>query len=242
MEQRFAVALANKQGLKVSDLPTSDLIELSYRFYRDTWEKLPDFDTLLPEAEGPIANNYFTLALASRAESIGLVFEAKLKVLKDGMYTFDLESTEGARLIVDGHAVLDQPNKGKQTASKKIALRAGLLPVRLEYFNTYDKPQLKIEWSGPGVERRLLTDAGDKEKVDLAALIKSHGAEALGEKEKQEYLKSIEELGRAVKQSRPKSASRYPASSKAAPRRPICSSAEIPRPKATSSNLATRRC
>jgi Protein of unknown function (DUF1553)/Protein of unknown function (DUF1549)/PA14 domain/Planctomycete cytochrome C len=194
LEQRFAVALAAKKGLRISDLPTSDLIEVTYRFYRDTWEKLPDFDNLLPEAEGPIANNYFTLAPASRSEAMGFVFEAKLKVLKDGQYTFDLESTDGARMLIDGKTVLDQPGKGKQTASKKVELRAGLLPVRLEYFNTYDQPQLKIEWSGPGIDRRPLTEIAGKDQVDLAALIRNHGAEVLSVKDKQQYIKLIDEL------------------------------------------------
>jgi hypothetical protein len=202
LEQRFAVALAAKMGLKISELPTSDLMELHYRFYRDTWEKLPAFDSLLPETEGPIAHNYFTLAPASRAEAIGLVFEGKLKVLQEGEYTFSLESTDGARLIVDDKTILDRPGKGKQSAEAKTKLPAGLLPVRLEYFNTYDKPYLKLEWSGPGVERRALTAEVGKDKTDLAALIRSHGAEAVGDKDTKLYFKLVAELAQS-RQAKP---------------------------------------
>jgi hypothetical protein len=198
LEQRFAVALAEKKGLKVSDLPTSDLMELHYRFYRDTWDKLPEFDDLLAETKGPIAHNYFTLAPASRAEAIGLVFEGKLKVLKDGEYTFYLESTEGARLLIDGKAVLDHPTKGKHSANAKVPLAAGLLPVRLEYFNSYEKPLLKLEWSGPGVERRPLSDDG-KEKIDLAALIKEHGAEVLDARDVKLNAKLVADLDQSRK-------------------------------------------
>jgi len=158
LEQQFAVALAANKGIKVSALPVSDLSDLKYRFYRDTWEKLPNFDNLKHETAGPIAHNYFTLAPASRAEAIGLVFEGKLKVPQSGAYTFELQSTDGARLLVDGQTVLDRPGKGRQTATAKVELRAGLLPVRLEYFNTYDKPHLQVVWSGPGFERRTLTE------------------------------------------------------------------------------------
>jgi hypothetical protein len=157
LEQRFAVALAAK-GIRVSALPPSDLADLHYRFYRDTWERLPDFDALKYETAGPIAHNYFTLAPASRTEAIGLVFEGKLKVAQAGTYTFSLESSDGARLTVDGKRILDRPGKGRQSATASVALRAGLLPVRLNYFNTYDRPHLKVEWSGPGVARRALTE------------------------------------------------------------------------------------
>jgi hypothetical protein len=156
--QRFAVALAEKKGIRVSELPPSDLVGLTYRFYRDTWDNLPDFDALKHEAAGPIAHNYFTLAPASRAEAIGLLFEGKLRVPQAGAYTFRLESTDGARLLLDGSAVLDRPGKGRQSASATVKLRAGLVPVRLEYFNGYDRPHLKVDWSGPGVPRRPLTE------------------------------------------------------------------------------------
>ena len=50
--------------------------------------------------------------------------------------------------------VLDRPGKGRQSATATVSLRAGLVPVRLEYFNGYDRPQLKVEWSGLGVPLR----------------------------------------------------------------------------------------
>jgi mono/diheme cytochrome c family protein len=204
LEQSFAVALAEKKGLKLNTLPPSDLAGLTYRFYRDTWEKLPDFDALKHETAGPIAHNYFTLAPASRAEAIGLVFAGKLKVPEAGAYTFALESTDGARLLVDGKKVLDRPGKGRQTASAAVSLRAGLLPVRLEYFNTYGAPHLKLEWSGPGVPRRPLTEPppkpGDRQGgPTLAFLIRRHGAEVRSEDEVRQYLGLVARLGRSRK-------------------------------------------
>ncbi|HYV35763.1 MAG TPA: DUF1553 domain-containing protein [Gemmataceae bacterium] len=195
LEQKFAVALAAKKGLKITDLPLSDMIEVNYKFYRDTWEKLPDdFEQQQAETEGPIANNYFTLTPASRLDAVALVFEGKLKVLQDGEYTFNLDSTDGARLIIDGKTVLDRPNKGRQSATEKVKLKAGLLSVRLEWFNRYDMPMLRLDWSGPGFEKRMLTEPVGKASVDLAELIKTHGAEVVGEKETKEYAKLVADL------------------------------------------------
>ena len=77
---------------------------------------------------------------------------------QSGEYVFHLESTEGARLLLDGKRVIDRPDKVTHTAEGKAALSAGLVPIRLEYFNTYSTPQLCLTWQGPGVERRPLTD------------------------------------------------------------------------------------
>ncbi len=160
LEQRF-IAEAAKKGVPTSRLPSSDMVDLRYRFYLDTFDRLPEFDTIMPEAAGEVAHNFFSLLPASRSDAIGLVFEGKLKVPEKGEYTFSLESTDGAKLIVDGKTVLDKPGKGRQSGEAKAMLSGGLVPIRLEYFNTVGKPQLKVEWSGPGVGRRPLTTRED---------------------------------------------------------------------------------
>jgi hypothetical protein len=156
-EQRFLTALASKKGIAAGRLIGSDMVDLSYRFYRDTWDKLPDFDSLKAEDSGEAANGYFSLAPASRSEAIGLVFQGKLKVPAAGTYTFFVESTDGARLQVNGKTVIDRPNKGKQRGEGTLDLPAGLVSIRLDWFNGYGKPSLAVAWQGPGVPRRSLT-------------------------------------------------------------------------------------
>jgi len=165
LEQQFALVWAKQKGGQALALPASDLVDLTYRFYRDTWDSLPDFDALKFETSGPIASNLISLAPASRGEAIGLVFEGKLKVPKKGQYTFHLESTDGARLIVDGKTLLDRPTRGRHSSSATATLAEGLLPLRLEYFNTYNKPHLQLSWSGPGLARRGLTAGTAEERV-----------------------------------------------------------------------------
>jgi hypothetical protein len=158
LEQQFLAALARNKGIEAGRLIGSDMVDLSYRFYRDTWDKLPDFDALKPEDSGRIASGYFTLAPASRSESIGLVFEGKLKVPAKGSYTFFLESTDGARLVVNGKPVIDQPGKGTRKSEASTDLPVGLVSIRLEYFNTTGKPVVHVAWQGPGVARRALSE------------------------------------------------------------------------------------
>jgi hypothetical protein len=169
IEQRFLAALASKKGISTGRLIGADMVDLTYRFYRDTWDKLPDFDSIKAEDTGAAANGYFSLAPASRREAIGLVFEGKLAVPAPGTYTFFVESTDGARLRVNGKTVIDRPSRGKQRGEGKLDLPAGLVSIRLDWFNGYGKPSLAVAWQGPGVPRRSLTD--DESQDDGRALV-----------------------------------------------------------------------
>ena len=155
----FAQALREKRGLEVLP-PGADLTDLRYRFYRDTWERLPDFDGLKFEEEGSLPAGYVTLAVASRAESIGIVYEGTLRVPETGEYRFRAQATEGIRLLIDGKVVFERRGKGKHKGESKIQLSAGSLPFRVEYFNTIAPPLLQLSWSGPQVSERSLTEAG----------------------------------------------------------------------------------
>ncbi len=169
LEQQFALALAEKKPGEAPLQAASDIVDLTYRFYRDTWDKLPDFDATKVETEGRVASNLFSLAPASRSEAMGLVFEGKLKVPEQGEYTFSVDSTAGARLLIDGKVFIDQPLKGRHSDQAKATLEAGPRAIRLEYFNAYEQPSLKVAWSGPGVPRRLLSEGpASGERVILA--------------------------------------------------------------------------
>ncbi len=50
-------ATRSRRGGKVA---AADIEDLSYRFYRDTWEKLPEFDALKPEEVGKLPDGLFT--------------------------------------------------------------------------------------------------------------------------------------------------------------------------------------
>lgn len=157
-EREFTAALASRKGIHVTPRPPSDLVDLAYRFYRDTWDSLPEFDSLKFEGSGPIAHNLLTLAPATRQEAIGFVFEGKLRVPRTGDYTFFYESTAGLRLVVDGQRLVDQPRRGTHRGEAPATLTEGTVPFRVEYFNAYEKPHLRLSWSGPGFGRRGLSD------------------------------------------------------------------------------------
>ena len=127
----------------------SDLADVRYRFYRDTWTRLPDFDALRPEASGTLANNRIDLAPATRRDAIGLVFEARLVVPADGEYRFSLATHGGARLTVGGTVVIDHDgdNRRHQTVTGTHPLIAGVVDLRVDYFNRRGEPRLSLSWA-----------------------------------------------------------------------------------------------
>jgi mono/diheme cytochrome c family protein len=181
-----------------------DLDDLQFRFYRDTWERLPAFDELKPEDTGPVPGNLFDIGVAPslRPNSFGYVFSGVLKVPVAGEYTFTLDSDDGSRLIVGDRKVLEYDGIHGVGSPRKatVRLEAGRLPIRLEYFQGLHGKGLELLWTGPGfaAPRRLSagmerTDKGRK----IADIIKTDGERLLGAAGKQEYddkLKQLEKL------------------------------------------------
>jgi cytochrome c553 len=168
--RREFLAAAKTKGIDLGDLAGGDLVDLSYKFYRDTFDTLPDFAALRFEDAGPVPEALISLAPASRDNAIGLVFDGKLKVPTDGTYTFHLRATEGARLTVAGKVVADRPMKGKNNGDFTVDLKAGTQTFKLEYFNSNAEPELYLAWTGADFQRRALS-RGREASGSVAAIL-----------------------------------------------------------------------
>jgi len=185
--EAFKAGLAKKmpEAFGKKDLRTPDLEDLNYRFYRDTWETLPDFDMLKPEEKGKLERGFVTTAPATRPDAIGFVYEGQLRVALDGDYVFALEAIGGVRLLVNGVEVFVSREAGSPRGEGTASLKAGAVPFRLEYFVKRGPPRLKVAWAPLGANFReaLSSESGagldDKE---LRKLIAEHDREILGEK------------------------------------------------------------
>lgn len=191
------------------DLDQPDMEDLEYRFYRDTWEKLPDFDSLKAETVARLERPYFDISPATREFAFGFVFIGTLKVPADGEYTFMVDSDDGSRLSIDGKEVIlhDGIHGTGKPQLAKVRLKAGRVPVRLDYFQgPSGAKELIVKWSGPGFEQRYLsamTEDGVKladrrgKRRDFVALMKTQGPTILGAEVHGQYTqitKDLEEL------------------------------------------------
>jgi mono/diheme cytochrome c family protein len=207
VESRFRQALEKEAAVGTAG---GDLDDLAFRFYRDSWQRLPAFDELKHEDEGPVPGNLFDIGVAPslRPDNFGYVFTGFLKVPADGDYTFSLDSDDGSRLSIDGRAVLEYDGihgeGSPRTATVRLA--AGRRPIRLEYFQGIYGKGLTVGWSGPGFALRPLS-AGPKgpgaAKLDLAKAIKADGERILGPAGIKDYEAKRAELERLKKKTVP---------------------------------------
>lgn len=125
--------------------------ELTFKSYKGSWSKLPDFSKLKPERLGRVADGLLDIRLATHDEHFGLVFDGKLHVGKTAEYEFQMASDDGARLLIDGKKVIEHDGlHGASLRKGKANLKAGDHAIRVEYF-AYGQPNsLRASWSGPG--------------------------------------------------------------------------------------------
>ncbi len=168
-----------------------DLDDLRYKYYRDSWQKLPDFSVLKHEDEGKLPGNLFDLSPRTRDEAFGFVFEGTLIVPETGSYTFFLDSDDGSRLTIAGKKVLEYDGIHGTGKVKKatVTLDQGRLPIKLEYFQNLTDLGLAVAWSGSGFERRSLSAVSKNAPADFAALFAKEGARVLGAERMAEYKK-----------------------------------------------------
>ncbi|NBR85854.1 MAG: DUF1553 domain-containing protein [Proteobacteria bacterium] len=181
-----------------------DLDELQFRYYRDTWDKLPDFTLVKAEESGKVSSGLFDIGLRTRNTAFGFVFEGTLIVPKDGDYTFHLDSDDGSRLSVDGKQVIlyDGIHGEGNEQSTTVRLTQGRRAIKLEYFQRQNGLGLTVAWSGPGFTRRALSAASEpvravknkSPKSDFAQLIRTEGPRVLGAEQAKTYQALKKEL------------------------------------------------
>lgn len=75
-----------------------------------------------------------------------------------GSYTFYADGDNQVRLFVNSQLVLNKQTSERQEVSKAIKLAGGqAFLVKIEYIHAAGEPNLHITWSGPGIERQILT-------------------------------------------------------------------------------------
>ena len=204
IEKEFREKLAKQEKVNVAG--GSDLDELEYRFYRDSWTTLPNFDDLKAETVAKLPANRFDITPATRPDHFGFVFTGVLKVPADGEYTLSLDSDDGSRLVIDGVEILkyDGIHGTGQAKQAKVALKQGRRNIRLDYFQGAFGKGLIVKWSGPGMEERLLSavasDDQPENKKDLVQMLRRRGNELLGKERVAEYFALKQQLDKVSKE------------------------------------------
>ncbi len=128
---------------------------LAYRYYEGKWTTLPDFDGLVPVKSGSTAT--FGVRQRNQDDEYGFVFRGYLRVPTDGVYTFYTASDDGSKLYIhDDEVVNNDGLHGKRERFGAVALKAGLHPIKVTYFERGGDDELDVFYEGPGINRQVI--------------------------------------------------------------------------------------
>jgi tetratricopeptide (TPR) repeat protein len=131
---------------------------LKYSYYEGEWSTLPDFDTLKILERGVTAK--ISLERKKRNDYFGFLFSGFIDIAQAGEYVFYLQSDDGSRLNIDDEDIIN--NDGLHNAhvekSYQIPLDKGKHTIKLSYFQHKNDKQIKISYSGHGIEKQELSE------------------------------------------------------------------------------------
>ena len=125
---------------------------LRFECVEGDFKALPDFDASKPAATGTKAG--FDLSARTRETQFALRFRGYVRVPKDGVYTFSVQSDDGSRLWIGPSLVADNDGlHGTREVSGAVALAAGLHPITVAMFEQSGGFDLVVSYSGPGIAK-----------------------------------------------------------------------------------------
>ncbi len=141
----------------------------SRKIYRGKWDSLPNFATLEPVSSDEVDG--LRIADLNPKNNFAAVFEAKLSIEQDGQYTFLLSSDDGSAFEIDGQRLVNDGIHPTTTRQATYSLRAGVYPIRVEYFDGGGQVEVKLEMVDPRLGRddisAWITDGEQGEPIDL---------------------------------------------------------------------------
>jgi alpha-L-fucosidase len=119
------------------------------RTFAGDWDALPDFETLEPVETRVVRR--ISLEPEPRAEHVAHRFTGFVRVPRDDVYVFALDSDDGSRLVVDGVVVVDNDGlHGPRERRGEIALARGAHAIVLEWFNKTGGAELDLRFAPAG--------------------------------------------------------------------------------------------
>ena len=105
-----------------------------------------------PVKKSGIAPVFGTEAVKQREDHFGIVFKGLMKIEKEGLYFFTVESDDGSKVWLDGQLLwnLGQPGGGSKEAW--IELGAGYHRLEVQYFDTWGGDCLNLGLNGQGID------------------------------------------------------------------------------------------
>ncbi len=130
---------------------------MAYRYYEGNFRTLPDFKTLKPLKTGTVQDLNVELLAGSHIDHYAIVYEGYVDIPADDLYYFYTRSDDGSKFYIHDQLVVDNDGSHEERArGGDIALKKGLHPFRIEYFEDFEGQSLFVGYSGGDGKRKPL--------------------------------------------------------------------------------------
>lgn len=146
------------QEIDVPELKESISTEVDngihFEYYEGTsWKKLPDFDEMTAIKQG--VNPVFDVSQRKSDYGYGFRFTGFIKIPVDGVYTFYTTSDDGSSIWLHNIKFVDNDGShGSREMKMDIALKTGLHPISVLYYQNESGQAFSVEIEGPGIEKQ----------------------------------------------------------------------------------------
>jgi len=128
---------------------------MAYRYYEGDFQVLPNFKILTPLRTGTVQDFNVALLAGERIDHYAVVYEGFVDIPEDGLYYFYTRSDDGSKLYIQDQLVVDNDGSHEERArGGDIALKKGLHPFRVEYFEDFEGQSLFVGYSGADGKRK----------------------------------------------------------------------------------------
>ena len=126
---------------------------LQFEYFEVNVLSVSELDKYEPKATGVISN--FNITERPHSVAFAYIYRGYIKIPRDGVYTFYVESNDGSILYLDGREFINID--GPHTAfpvSKTIGLKAGVYRIEQKYFQMGGGLFNRVTWKGPGIKKQ----------------------------------------------------------------------------------------
>lgn len=123
---------------------------MKYDYYEGTWESMPDFSRLTPEASGITPD--FSLGISKLEDFFAIRFAGYVNIKTAGEYTFELSCDDGGMLYINGKELINNDGLHPvRPVTGTVELKPGMHKIVVTYFEWKLVQGLKVKYKGPGV-------------------------------------------------------------------------------------------
>lgn len=143
--------------VETDPIPAKIIKGIRFIEYKGLWNNLPDFTNLksIAKTHGGIQKTLDISTLPISNDSFAVKYSTFLYAPIDGVYTFYLTSSDGSVLKIGQDTLINHDGvHGIIEKTAFLGLKKGFHNFNLNYFQSINEKDLKLEWEGPDFSRK----------------------------------------------------------------------------------------